>query len=74
MAIYKIDVTLDEGQDRMLKKVAVAQAKSAQEVIQAMTAPIVAQIDQWIGDRIQIKLTALTKADILARLEYFDNK
>ena len=74
MATYKIDVVLDESQDRVLKRVAVSQTKTALEVVQSLSPVIVAQIDQWIQDRITTKLGQLDKADILARLEYFDNR
>lgn len=72
MAQYTITITIDEGQDKVLRAKAAELEKAPETVLTDLSSSIIDQIDQWIRDRITEKLGALTPADSLARLEYFD--
>ena len=72
MAEYKITITVDEGQEKILKSEAIKREKTPEQLLEALSDSVTAQIDSWINGQIQNKLGALSPADALARLEYFD--
>ena len=74
MATYQVEITLNEGQDKVLKKAAKDQERPIQEVLNDLGASVVGQIDQWIRDRVRTKMDKLSPADQLARLSYFDGE
>ncbi len=72
MATYQITVTIDEGQDKILKSEAIVREKTPEQLLTALSGSITDQIDSWINGQITAKIGSLTPADVLARLEYFD--
>ena len=72
MAQYQITITIDEGQDKILKSEAVKREKTPEQLLGALSSSVTDQIDSWINGQIQNKIGSLTPADVLARLEYFD--
>jgi len=74
MAQYEITITVDEGQDKILKAEATARNKTPVELLEYLSVSITAQINAWIQGQINAKLGTITPADALARLSYFDTK
>lgn len=74
MAIYKINITVDEGQDKILKAKATLLNKSPEDILSGLSSSIIDQMNQWISDKVTAKINTLTPAESLSRLEYFDNK
>ena len=72
MATYEITVTVDEGQDKILKSEAVTRNTTPVALLEYLGASITSQIDAWIQGKINQKIGTLSPADVLARLEYFD--
>ena len=72
MAEYKITITIDEGQDKILKSEALARGKTEEELLGALSSSITDQIDSWVNGQITAKMNDLTPAEVLSRLEYFD--
>ncbi len=73
MAKYTIEIDVDEGQDKYLKDKASTELKEVEDILlEQVEEKVKGQINQWIRDKVTVKLEGITPADALARLSYFD--